>query len=671
MNRSAQTVLLLALCLLAATTAQAQTTYTVTNANDGGAGSLRAAITSANDDSGTPADIIAFDISDSGPHTIQLTGAALPDITDPVEIDGTSEPDYDGSPVVEIDGSSLGGSADGLTIGTNEVEIIGLSIVKFPGGGIYIDGNENVVAGCYIGLRRTGDSAGNGDNGIVVQGDANLIGRPSMDRNVISGNNNGIVLSGATNTVIQANYIGTNAAGDAAVPNLTGVALFSGDSDNLIGGTSPAARNVIAGNSTGIQLNGASDNTIQGNYIGTNAAGDAAVPNLTGVSLFGGASNNLIGGTTAGAGNVISGNDEQGILLTDSGTAGNTIRGNAVYANDGLGIDLQDDGGTANDAGDGDTGPNNLQNFPEIQSADYDEEADEVTVTYLVDTDPANAAYPLDVDFYQADADREEGKVVLGTDTYSESDYNGCGSPPCEKTFVFTSSEPVTHADFLLATATDASGNTSEFSASSQQLPVSLVRFTATASGSEKVTLAWRTASETNNARFEVQRARTSSPQEEASDAPEGGRRTWRPVGSVEGAGTTAEAQSYALIDRDLPFEAKRLTYRLVQYDLSGAGEVVGERTVAIGPPQAIGLEAPVPNPVRQRATLRYELPEKRPVVIAVYDALGRKVRRLVNEPQAGQQQVHLDATALPAGVYFVQMRTGSAIEIQRFVVVH
>src|SRR5262249_30864770 len=132
-----------------------------------------------------------------------------------------------------------------------------------------------------------------------------------------------------------------------------------------------AERNVISGNSgSGIELTGAgtSQNTVAGNYIGTDALGSAALGNgQAGVEIDQGASSNLVGGL--GLGNTIAHNAGAGVVVLGSASTGNQIRANSIYANSALGIDLGGDGVTPNDPGDTDTGPNNLQNYPVIDVA--------------------------------------------------------------------------------------------------------------------------------------------------------------------------------------------------------------------------------------------------------------------------------------------------------------
>jgi titin len=133
--------------------------------------------------------------------------------------------------------------------------------------------------------------------------------------------------------VVRGNLIGTDVTGALPVPNTGyGVQIVSGASNNAIGGTAPGDRNVISGNTaTGVYMSGATTNgnLVQGNYVGLNAAGNAAVPNQTGISLQG-SINTIIGGAVAGAGNVISGNTFYGLAIGNTGTTGIQVQGNII-----------------------------------------------------------------------------------------------------------------------------------------------------------------------------------------------------------------------------------------------------------------------------------------------------------------------------------------------------
>lgn len=330
-------------------------TIVVTNTNDSGAGSLRQAIIDANSD-GMP-DQIAFNIPTGDPGFNGSTftikpHSPLPAITGgDTLIDGTSQTAFTGNtnsagPEVVLDGSIAGATA-GLRIQSPNNTISGLVIDGFSGSGIVIIGaisDRNVVTGCYIGTDPTGSFAvPNTQNGVQMNGgsDHNVIGgTTSGSGNVISGNQgHGIQVGGSFsgsegNNTIQGNRVGTNAAGTAAIPNGVNGINIAGSSFNNIGGTDAGAGNVCSGNpQSGIRVVGrvaaasatdvsvvySTGNIIQGNLLGTNAAGDAAIPNIVdGLRLNFGAMNNLVGGATPAARNVCSGDTAHGVHLDAS-----------------------------------------------------------------------------------------------------------------------------------------------------------------------------------------------------------------------------------------------------------------------------------------------------------------------------------------------------------------
>jgi hypothetical protein len=364
-------------------------------------------------------------------------------------------------------------------------------------------------------------------------------------------------------------------------------------------------------------------------------------------------------------GNIIAHNGGTGVLIAEENSTdgGHVVRGNRIFANSGLGIDLSNDnfapdGQTANDAGDADDGINRLQNFPEIPSADYDAGANAITLTYRVSSDPGASGggasvYPLTVDFYRADAGGD-GDAHLGTDTYTSADYTG--GP--DKQISFTPAASVTRSDDIVATATDANGNTSEFTATARQLPVELTTFDAQARDAS-VQLRWATASETNNAGFAVHR-------KSASDA------SFERVGFVEGHGTTPRSQHYRFEDAALPYEAQRVTYRLKQVDTDGAAHYSNEVEVDLGGPDAVALHGNYPNPARQTTTIRYELPRTTHVQLALYDLLGRRVAVLVDQKQtAGRKSVQVETGGLASGVYVYRLDAGSTVNVRRMTVTH
>lgn len=279
----------------------------------------------------------------------------------------------------------------------------------------------------------------------------------------------GVHLTGAGNNIIESNFIGTDVTGTVPAGNGELGVLIEDSDDNLIGGNTLIARNIISGNICGLQIYGESEfNTVSGNYIGTDVTGTFALGNLwVGIFITGDTKNNIIGGTETGAGNIIAFNIGAGILISYAdGTTQNRILRNSVFSNNEIGIDLSIesvfpywDGVTPNDPGDPDTGPNNLQNFPEIATISIDGVGD-LWIDYFVDSDPANSTYPISVQFFKAD-DEGEGQTYFGSDIFTEDDYNAGN-----KSVNLGNADElgVSNGDVLVTTATDDNGNTSEFS---------------------------------------------------------------------------------------------------------------------------------------------------------------------------------------------------------------
>ncbi|HYE75999.1 MAG TPA: FG-GAP-like repeat-containing protein, partial [Blastocatellia bacterium] len=337
---------------------QPEATFTVTSNADNGTGTLRDAILNANRNPG--ADIILFSIS-SGSQTITVN-SQLPAITEAVTIDGTSQPGFSGAPLIELGPSPSASPAfgPGLVVAGDGTTIRGLVIRSFTSYGILIFSSNNVIQGNYIGTDLTGTLAvPNGNSGILLDGSNqtvtnNLIGGTvAAARNVISGNSsNGVEITdgfssaatfaegsdvpeAASANTVQGNFIGVDASGTAALPNQFNGVNISNSTSNVIGGTTAGARNIISGNSnSGIEvfrsfiLESTAGNLIQGNYIGLNAAGNSALPNNTGVFITG--EDITVGGSTAAARNVISGNAEDGIAIAFNQATNNVIAGNFI-----------------------------------------------------------------------------------------------------------------------------------------------------------------------------------------------------------------------------------------------------------------------------------------------------------------------------------------------------
>ena len=297
--------------------------FVVTNNNDSGLGSLRDAITNANATVGK--DTISFDIPGSGIKVITLL-TSLPDITDAVVIDGSTQPGYAGSPLIELDGLQTGKS--GLVIKAGGSTVKGLAIGNFNEFGIWLNNcDNNVIQGNYIGINAAGTVARVNDTNLLLSNSSNNLigGTTAAARNVISASRFAGLDIGGSNNVIQGNFIGTNAAGTAKFENTTGISISSSPFiNNVIGGTAPGAGNLISGNTRGILVS-APGTIIQGNLIGTDITGTQPIPNSEGINSS--ASNVLIGGTTASARNIISGNLATGVTF---GGTGSKLQGNYI-----------------------------------------------------------------------------------------------------------------------------------------------------------------------------------------------------------------------------------------------------------------------------------------------------------------------------------------------------
>ena len=200
--------------------------------------------------------------------------------------------------------------------------------------GIKITGDSNTIQGCHIGtdISATVDN-GNGTAGVWVSGNSNLIGGDTpAERNVVSGNDGcGINIVSGTLNVVSGSYVGTDGAGTAAIANtVTGIRLIS--NSNTVGGLTAGERNIVSGNaSNGVDFFPSNSNTVVGNYIGTDVTGLVDLGNtFTGVYASAGSATNIIGGSTAAHRNIISGNNRNGVLIDGAGTDGNIVQGNYI-----------------------------------------------------------------------------------------------------------------------------------------------------------------------------------------------------------------------------------------------------------------------------------------------------------------------------------------------------
>ena len=522
-----------------------------TNAVDGVV-TLREAIISVNLHSNVNSDVVAvgaygtndtinFNIAGAGVKTISPT-SGLPLILHPVTINGYTQgvasvntlANGDNAVIlIELNGAGAGSGSGGLDLApaSGGSTIRGLAINRFAGNGLVVEGDGNTISGNFIGINPAGTTRmpngtfpTTGDGILIENASNNLIGSTALaDRNVVSGNAiGGIHIVGtltapATGNIIQGNFVGVAADGISSVGNRTepapapgaaegnnlyGIEISGGDL-NTVGGTTAGARNVIALSSDGIVLdNGAQGNIIQGNFVGVGANGVTAVGNLLhGIALRSsngfnaplgppqpnepGVSFNLIGGTAAGAGNLVEFNGTDGIAIFGNPVSAsgqpnldNAIEGNSIFLNGRsfatassaptplLGIDLtnqflypRDDGVTPNDSkGHGaPNDPNNFQNFPVLTGATSS--GGTTTITGTLSSAP-NSTFRIE--FFASDADPlnlpAEGQQFLGF-VNANTDASGNVS------FNTSLSVPVANGRIVTATATDAVGNTSEFSA--------------------------------------------------------------------------------------------------------------------------------------------------------------------------------------------------------------
>ncbi|HKQ97669.1 MAG TPA: hypothetical protein VJV75_07335 [Candidatus Polarisedimenticolia bacterium] len=346
-------------------------TYSVSTTNDFGPGSLRQAIIDAN--AATDIDVIRFDIPGPAPHVIQpLDG--LPVIAYPVIIDGTTNPDFAGSPVIVIDGS-MAGIFSGLEVWGGASIVRGLVINQFPNTGFSLasgialnHGEDDIVEGNFLGTDWTGAAPGPGQwAGVGVYSAHHTIGGTTpAARNVIAGNFDAVRMQvGANGTIVRGNYVDLNASGTASIFASNGIAasnfLAPGPliADLVIGGTVAGSGNVVAGD-WDVNLDHTTGALVQGNRIGTDPAGMIVLHALGHGVWLSNSSGATVGGTTPSARNIVGG-QSVGISVGPGGAGGvatgNLIQGNHVgVAADGFSpipnqIGVRIDGGPNNVVG--------------------------------------------------------------------------------------------------------------------------------------------------------------------------------------------------------------------------------------------------------------------------------------------------------------------------------
>jgi hypothetical protein len=398
--------------------------FTVTTTADSGSGSLRQAILDANAAAG--ADEVRFDIPGTGVQTIPPI-SALPVVSGPLTIDGTTQRGYAGSPVIEISGVAAG-QANGLVIGARPSVVKGLAINRFALDGVVFatdadpsgSATSSTLDSCFVGTTANGiGAAGNGGAGVTVITSSVFITGTAPGRSVISANaSHGVHVVGGIASV-RNSYIGTDAAGLTRLGN-GGHGVFFERSFGTIGRDSFAssAGNLISGNrGHGVLVLGTPALSgfpvavdVRGNRIGTDALGDYADATLGngghGVAIIN-VVRAAVGGEDDRAPNTIAFNGGSGVFVSGSDPSSRTdptavrILRNSIFSNARLGIDLAAPndaatvtGVTPNDPRDVDQGPNGLLNYPVILSAVTRPEAG-TYVRFALDV-PRSATYRVE-----------------------------------------------------------------------------------------------------------------------------------------------------------------------------------------------------------------------------------------------------------------------------------
>lgn len=329
-------------------------------------------------------------------------------------------------------GIRVGASANNTLVSTN---VVGHNTQD----GLIVLGSDTEVTGNLVGVGPDGENWGNGSVGVRVLADAsdtvvsdNAIGHNTLD---------GVLLAGSGNVLCD-NKVGLGPHLEPAGNGVEGILLQGGG--NIIGDVRIGCGGNTIGNSAsdGIQVN-SDANVIRNNAIG--GLGSDFGNSAGGILLTGGAALNEI------ARNFIRDNADDGVRINTNAGTGNRIQENAISNNGGLPIDINLDGVTANDPGDDDSGPNNVQNYPAFDLLLPG--TAEIEITYRVNSSQANATYPLTVDFY-VNSIEERGGFHLFSDTYDQT-------PDSQKTVSF---DPMMANGFVMGTVTDANNNTSEFS---------------------------------------------------------------------------------------------------------------------------------------------------------------------------------------------------------------
>ncbi len=585
----------------------------------------------------------------------------------------------------EIRMNYIGTNADGDDFGQSQ--------------GIRIDnGSDNNIRNVTVAYNTTGIEFRSGGNvirrstivnntasGVWFRGASGSLGTDDLDdANVIGENNQGVYVSGnATNVYITNNYIGTNEDGDDLGNSSSGVRIDGENTSVAIG--QPGHGNVIGNNHRGIDFrDGASGTYVFSNYIGVHPNGDP-ISNMYGIIAANDADvgPNQIGyppvlfdpedwepGT--GPGNIIAHNTVTGVDLSSANdnAVSNVIRGNSFYGNGSTGIDLGMDNV---DVGGGSSGPNTWLNFPEFDEDEtfYNENTGEIELRYRVRTNAGNADYGLGIDVYLAQDGERQGKTFLGTVIYEEDNATN---------WVFDAIEvpagvSVSASDHIVATATDNSWNTSQFSEAVKlgddpEIVVSTI----------EVDFSVVSIGDTDTYTVEIKNEGESELSVEVTLANDGN--GVFSIASGDGNFALDPSEDMEVIIEFTPDAEGEVSGLLevshnagneddpVEIALSGNGVITNIDDIA-DVPQEMNLDQNYPNPFNPVTQIRYQLNEQTKVTLEVYNLLGEHITTLVHGTQsAGWYEVSFDGSNLSSGTYIYRLEAGDFVETKSMILV-
>jgi len=380
------------------------------------------------------------------------------------------------------------GAEIGKSLGASVTDALNILAANKGLGMLLQGGGQNKIFNNWLGTTPSGQTnIANLLGGMkMIDSNGNFIGSPGLG-NIFAGNvGDGIISETSSNNDFSGNFVGVypDEVGSLAsspattlhsLPNAgNGMSLIDSGL-NAIGIATTNGGNIFASNQqVGIRIDGfgSGANRIWNNKIGVVADPPPGLRNVDinfgngshGVLITNAANGNQIGSTLPGTGNTIGGNGGNGVWIDPTAGSGNIVDPNIIFGNAGLGIDLGSPGYTWNDSGDADTGPNNLQNYPEISNFVVNVNGD-LLVSYIVDSDSGNSNYGNDgiyVEFFKSDPGNE-GLQFLGFDHYTLADHGGSLANTKTINLGNASGLGFNVGDRITATATDADNNTSEF----------------------------------------------------------------------------------------------------------------------------------------------------------------------------------------------------------------